>query len=520
MRHKIEKASAAKQKKDKKLAKKDPTWRSRLKKDPGIPNLFPYKDRLLAEIEEKKQQKQEEATRKREEAKALKRASSLAENGEMPDADDDEEIDDEEDEELDDEEMQEDQPGDSANPMAALLASARARAAEYDAASQNDEDSPDEEPSQPAARPDPSARAFSHLFPEVLSQADVILYVLDARDPQSTRSIPTERQIAAHEGGSKRLILILNKIDLVPPQVLTRWMTFLRRYQLVLPLRASSPAPGAKTFDHKDLTQKGTAKKLLHHLKAYAEKQQLKRAISVGVVGYPNVGKSSVINALVSQLGRKNAPAPTGAEAGVTTALRNVKLDSKLTLIDSPGVVFPASELKQALTSKNGLNPPKEEDAHARLVLLNAIPPKAIEDPVPAVQLLLRRISALPDGLENLRSFYGIPPLMSREGDISTDFLVQVARKRGRLGKGGVPNFHAAGMNVLGDWRDGRIGAWVEPPKLDVLTEKDQSGEVSMEGTEASAPQQQGDTKEIVTEWAKEFELDGLWGPSAAGEGA
>lgn len=520
MRHKIEKAGAAKVRKDKKLAKKDPTWRTRLKKDPGIPNLFPYKDRLLAEIEEAKQQKKEETLRKREEAKALRRASSAAANGELPDAEDEDDIEVDEDE-LVDEEMDDDQPSNSANPMEALLASARARAAEHAAANPDydDEDS-DDGLIEPASRPDPSARAFSHLFPEVLAQADVILYVLDARDPQSTRSIPTERQVAAHDGGSKRLILILNKIDLVPPQVLARWTSYLRRYQLVLPLRASAPASGAKVFEHKDLTQKNTAKKLLHHLKAYAEKQQLKRAISVGVVGYPNVGKSSVINALVSQLGRKSAPAQTGAEAGVTTALRNVKLDSKLTLIDSPGVVFPAAELKQTLESKDGLNPPKDGDAHARLVLLNAVPPKAIEDPVPAVQLLLRRISSLPDGLDTLRAYYGLPPLMSREGDISTDFLVQVARKRGRLGKGGVPNFHAAGMSVLGDWRDGRIGAWVEPPKLEVIMDKDDAGDVSMEGGESGAQQQHGDRKEIVTEWAKEFDLGDLWGPGAGGDAA
>ena len=48
----------------------NPEWRTRLKKDPGIPNLFPYKERLLREIEEKKLQKEEEALRRREEAKA------------------------------------------------------------------------------------------------------------------------------------------------------------------------------------------------------------------------------------------------------------------------------------------------------------------------------------------------------------------------------------------------------------------------------------------------------------------
>ena len=48
----------------------NPEWRTRLKKDPGIPNLFPYKEKLLREIEEKKRLKEEETARRKEEAKA------------------------------------------------------------------------------------------------------------------------------------------------------------------------------------------------------------------------------------------------------------------------------------------------------------------------------------------------------------------------------------------------------------------------------------------------------------------
>lgn len=76
LRHKIEKASSAKQAKQRKLAKKDPTWRTKLKKDPGIPNLFPYKDRILKQIEDGKKRKEEEATQRREQAKAVKRGTT------------------------------------------------------------------------------------------------------------------------------------------------------------------------------------------------------------------------------------------------------------------------------------------------------------------------------------------------------------------------------------------------------------------------------------------------------------
>ncbi|KAL8963145.1 MAG: hypothetical protein Q9193_000546, partial [Seirophora villosa] len=306
--------------------------------------------------------------------------------------------------------MEHETAAESSNPLAALLASAEARAVEYEEGSEDEGDDAgdlddsegdmDLEASANLSQPhDPSRRAFDNVYKTILSSSDIILYVLDARDPNGTRSREIEREITAADAGSKRLILILNKIDLVPPPALKSWLSYLRRYYPTLPLRASTPAPNARTFDHKSLTVKGTSETLLRALKTYAHGKQLKRSTTVGIIGYPNVGKSSVINALTACLGggatrSRSTACPVGAEAGITTALREVKIDNKLKLLDSPGIVFPSSLETSSSSKKKDKKKKKKDDDQARLILLNAIPPKQITDPIPAITLLLSRLSA------------------------------------------------------------------------------------------------------------------------------
>lgn len=350
---------------------------------------------------------------------------------------------------------------------------------------------------------DSSRKAFDKIYKQVVENSDVILYVLDARDPEGTRSRQVEHTVLASP--DKRLLFVLNKIDLVPPEVLKKWHSVLKLSFPTIPLAASSSAPNAQTFIHKGLTQVSTSTALLQALKAYAHASQLKRSISVGVIGYPNVGKSSVINSLIARHGQVKRACPVGAQAGVTTSIRQVKVDNKLKVLDSPGIVFPSAE---------GKHGKKVVDEQSRLILLNALPPKQIDDPVPAVSLLLKRLCKNPELKDRLCATYEIPNNMSETvKDMVTDFLVFIARKKGRLLKGGIPDMNAAATAVITDWRDGRLAGWTLP-KTNTATILEtaapiggSTSELVLDKSESGRPEE----KVVVTEWAKEFSLEGLW---------
>lgn len=495
MREGIKKKASAQRKKNKKLAKKDVTWKSRVNKDPGIPASFPYKEKIIEELEEGRRLELEarEAMRlqKQQEREAALKNGEIGEIDESMDEDSDAEM--------------------AQGSMAALLDSAQQAAREYegtggekDAEMADSEDDVEYELSDvevDRSDLDKSRKAYDKIFKAVVDAADVVLYVLDARDPELTRSRKVEQAVL--QAGGKRLIFVLNKVDLVPTHVLTQWLDFLKLSFPTVPIKASTGAVGGSTYN-KNLSNAVTAGALMHALKLYAAKLNLKRLIVVGVIGYPNVGKSSVINALTSRHGQQKA-CPVGNLAGVTTAMREVKVDNKLKILDSPGIVFP-----DELSSKKHVS-------EAKLALLSAVLPKHIRDPASVVEHLLKRLSKDPTMADAIKEYYQIPPLPSQNlSEFTKQFLIHVARARGRLSRGGIPNLEAAAHNVLNDWRDGRITGWILPnsSRAEAL-----AADANLDVVDAPKSALRGEKEPakienttVVSQWAKEFDLDGLLG--------
>ncbi|GAA5973738.1 hypothetical protein JCM11641_005109 [Rhodosporidiobolus odoratus] len=430
VKHKVSEAK----KKSKKAAKKDVTWKSNKPKDIGIPNSFPYKDQLLAEAQAEKARVEEEKAARREAAKA---------------------------------------------GTSATLASTAALAAALAADSAMQEDLMDEDDDDGSEKlvQDPSLKLHAKSLRKVLEMSDVIVEVLDARDPVGTRCRAVEREMKTLDGGRKKLVLVLNKIDLVPPQVVQAWLEHLRLQAPTIPFKSSTQQQrnhlSASSAATPQSASGSSTKPLMELIKGFRLQSSssssgpssastsggepsgkaVKTSLTIGLVGHPNVGKSSLINTLKRSKACSVAPTP-----GWTKEVQEVVLEKGIRVLDCPGVVV-------------------EQRGEVEGALKGMMKAEEVNDPKAPVEAILARCKR-----EHLQMLYNIAYF-----DSVTSFLLEVARAKGRLRKGGVPDLDGTARSILRDWVAGRIPYYTSPPtkeataqlKQQVSTEAQQVGTVS-----------------------------------------
>uniref|UniRef100_A0AAR2LK38 Nucleolar GTP-binding protein 2 n=1 Tax=Pygocentrus nattereri TaxID=42514 RepID=A0AAR2LK38_PYGNA len=282
-----------------------------------------------------------------------------------------------------------------------------------------------------------SKRIWGELY-KVIDSSDVIIQVLDARDPMGTRSQNIETYLKK-EKPWKHLIFVLNKCDLIPTWVTKRWVVVLSQEYPTLAFHAS-------------LTNSFGKGSLIQLLRQFGKLHTDKKQISVGFIGYPNVGKSSIINTLRSKKVCNVAPL-----AGETKVWQYITLMRRIFLIDCPGVVYPS------------------EDSETDIVLKGVVQVEKIRNPEDHIGAVLERAKA-----EYIQKTYRVPSWSSAE-----DFLEKLAFRTGKLLKGGEPDLSTVSKMVLNDWQRGRIPFFVKPPGF----EMDEGALLPMEASGVEAEQ-------------------------------
>ena len=294
-----------------------------------------------------------------------------------------------------------------------------------------------------------SKRIYSELL-KVIDASDVLCEILDARDPLGTRCSYLENFVKKN-CPHKHIIYILNKCDLVPIYVTAAYIKYLSKFYPTIAFHASITNPFGKPA-------------LFQILRQFDALHKDKKNISVGFVGYPNVGKSSVINSLKKQKCCKAAPIP-----GETKVWQYIALTKRIYLIDCPGVVY------------------EEGQSEMDRVLKNVVRAEKIEEPMIFVQGILDRVHP-----EIMKKIYKINSWTDTE-----DFVKQCANKYGKLVKGGDPDYKATAKIILLDWQRGKIPYYVEPPKEDITDNGENKVENELKKVEGINPEMIDEGKDM-----------------------
>lgn len=267
-KYKTQKRTLETHRKRRKQAKRDAAGgivrHDKTKKDPGIPNSWPFKQDLLKEIQherERQQKNQQEVKEKRKDELRLLR--------------------------------QHQEQGGSARTVQELMEQANRDNALFEAkqGSSSKDEPQRSDGSNPAGQQ--SRRAYLRELKKVVDSADVLLQVLDARDPVGTRIHPSVED-AILSRTDKRMVLVLNKIDLVPKEIVASWLATLRRSHPAIAVKASHDRSSSDdAASATTVTSAVGMDGLLQLLKNYARTGgtggKSKTTIVVGIVGYPNV---------------------------------------------------------------------------------------------------------------------------------------------------------------------------------------------------------------------------------------
>ncbi|OJI98104.1 hypothetical protein ASPVEDRAFT_37537 [Aspergillus versicolor CBS 583.65] len=261
-----------------------------------------------------------------------------------------------------------------------------------------------------------SKRIWNELY-KVIDSSDVVIHVIDARDPEGTRCRGIEKYIR-EEAPHKHLIFVLNKCDLVPTGVAAAWVRHLSKDYPTLAFHASIN----NSFG------KGS---LIQLLRQFSSLHSDRKQISVGFIGYPNTGKSSIINTLRKKKVCTVAPIP-----GETKVWQYITLMKRIYLIDCPGVV-----------------PPSQTDTPEDILLRGVVRVENVENPEQYIPAILKRVQS-----KHLERTYGL-----KDPHDSVEFLSILARKGGRLLRGGEPDLDGVAKMVINDFLRGKI-PWFTPP--------------------------------------------------------
>lgn len=260
------------------------------------------------------------------------------------------------------------------------------------------------------------------LLKDNIKLVDVVIELVDARLPLSSRNPEIDAIV-----GSRPRVVVLNKSDMADDKANKEWISWFRARNISAAEVNSLSGQGMKNV------QKEIDKVLAEKFRRDEAKGIKRHAIRMMVAGIPNVGKSSFINKLSGRAATK-----TGNRPGITQTKQWIRIDGKYELLDTPGILWPKFE---------------DKDAAKRIAFTGGIKDEIMDIEELAFYLVDYLKNNYP---ENLADRYKLEEGFEETG--SYELLELIGKKRGCIVSGGRVDTLRASNLILDDFRSGRMG--------------------------------------------------------------
>jgi ribosome biogenesis GTPase A len=257
------------------------------------------------------------------------------------------------------------------------------------------------------------------MMQENLSLVDLIIELVDARVPQSSRNPDIDAL-----GKNKYRLILLGKADLADPKANQRWMSYFQEKGIpALEINAKS-GKGVKSIQ--GLVQEVCREKIERDRK----RGILNRPVRAMVAGIPNVGKSTFINAFAGRTCTK-----TGNKPGVTKGKQWIRMNKGIELLDTPGILWPKFE---------------DQKVGMRLAFIGSINDEILQIEELSLDLIAFLQAEYPGRLSERFEV--------DEKQAPLDVLIEISRRRRCFLKGEEPDLRKASAILIDEFRSGKLG--------------------------------------------------------------
>lgn len=262
-----------------------------------------------------------------------------------------------------------------------------------------------------------TGKHWQDIFSTVIKETDVVLEILDSRNPIGTHNKMIETFLLKNKP-EIQLILVLNKSDIIPREVLKEWKIYFK-------------SEGYRVFSCSAKHHKGVMN-LLKEIRNLGTRPNTNMLI----VGYPNTGKSTLIESLT----KNEKKVGTSASAGFTRVIQKIKLTNNVFLIDTPGVI------------------PINEKDETDMAIKACMVADKVNDPMGVVEAIFKLLPK-----KQFNSLYG---LNLGKNDGPEELVFEVGKKSGLLIPGGKINEPEAQKLLIRDWQSNKLKYYSLPPSM------------------------------------------------------